>query len=105
MALTITDSNFESIVMQSNKLSVLDFWAEWCGPCKALGPTIDALAKEYEGKVNVGKVNTDENADLSVKFGITSIPCVIFIKDGKIVHKQVGVVPKAALESKIVAHM
>lgn len=105
MALTITDSNFESIVMQSNKLSVLDFWAEWCGPCKALGPTIDALATEYEGKVNVGKVNTDENADLSVKFGITSIPCVIFIKDGKIVHKQVGVVPKAALESKIVAHM
>jgi thioredoxin 1 len=105
MALTITDSNFESIVMQSNKLSVLDFWAEWCGPCKALGPTIDALASEYEGKVNIGKVNTDENADLSVKFGITSIPCVIFIKDGKIVHKQVGVVPKAALESKIVAHM
>lgn len=105
MALTITDSNFDSVVMQSNKLSVLDFWAEWCGPCKALGPTIDALATEYEGRVNIGKVNTDENADLSVKFGITSIPCVIFIKNGEIVHKQVGVVPKSALESKIVAHM
>ena len=101
MALTITDSNFEAEVLQNNKLNVLDFWAEWCGPCKALGPTIDALATEYEGKVNIGKVNTDENAELSVRFGITSIPCVIFIKDGKVVHKQVGVVPKAALESKI----
>jgi thioredoxin 1 len=105
MALTITDSNFEAEVLQNNKLNVLDFWAEWCGPCKALGPTIDALATEYEGRVNIGKVNTDENAELSVKFGITSIPCVIFIKDGKVVHKQVGVVPKAALESKIVSLM
>jgi len=105
MALTITDSNFEAEVLQNKKLNVLDFWAEWCGPCKALGPTIDALAKEYEGKVNIGKVNTDENAELSVRFGITSIPCVIFIKDGKVVHKQVGVVPKAALESKIVSFM
>lgn len=105
MALTITDSNFEAEVLQNKKLNVLDFWAEWCGPCKALGPTIDALAKEYEGKVNIGKVNTDENAELSVRFGITSIPCVIFIKDGKVVHKQVGVVPKAALESKIVSLM
>jgi thioredoxin 1 len=105
MALTITDSNFEAEVLQNNKLNVLDFWAEWCGPCKALGPTIDALATEYEGKVNIGKVNTDENAELSVRFGITSIPCVIFIKDGKVVHKQVGVVPKAALESKIVSLM
>jgi thioredoxin 1 len=105
MALTITDSNFEAEVLQNNKLNVLDFWAEWCGPCKALGPTIDALATEYDGRVNIGKVNTDENAELSVKFGITSIPCVIFIKDGKVVHKQVGVVPKAALESKIVSLM
>ena len=105
MALTITDSNFEAEVLQNKKLNVLDFWAEWCGPCKALGPTIDALAKEYEGTVNIGKVNTDENAELSVRFGITSIPCVIFIKDGKVVHKQVGVVPKAALESQIVSFM
>lgn len=105
MALTITDSNFEAEVMQSNKLSVLDFWAPWCGPCLALGPSIEQLATEYEGKVNVGKVNVDENSELSIKFGITSIPCVIFIKGGQVVHKQVGVVPKTALESKIVAHM
>jgi thioredoxin 1 len=105
MALTITDSNFEAEVIQSPKLSVLDFWAPWCGPCLALGPTIEQLATEYEGKVNVGKVNVDENSELSIKFGITSIPCVIFIKDGKVVHKQVGVVPKAALESKIISNM
>jgi thioredoxin 1 len=105
MALTITDSNFEAEVMQNNKLNVLDFWAPWCGPCLALGPSIEALATEYEGRVNVGKVNVDENSELSIKFGITSIPCVLFIKDGKVVHKQVGVVPKTALESKIVSHM
>lgn len=105
MALTITDSNFEAEVIQSPKLSVLDFWAPWCGPCLALGPTIEQLATEYEGRVNVGKVNVDENSELSIKFGITSIPCVIFIKGGEVVHKQVGVVPKAALESKIISNM
>lgn len=105
MALTITDANFATEVEQSSKLSVLDFWASWCGPCIALGPTIEALATEYEGRVNVGKVNTDENSELSVRFGITSIPCVLFIKDGKVVDKQVGVVPKSALESKIISHM
>lgn len=105
MALTITDSNFEVEVLQTSKLNVLDFWAPWCGPCLAIGPSIEALATEYEGKVNVGKVNVDENPNLSIKYGITSIPCVLFIKNGEIVHKQVGVAPKAALESKIVAHM
>jgi thioredoxin 1 len=105
MALTITDSNFQAEVMQNNKLSVLDFWAPWCGPCLALGPTIDALSKEYEGKITVGKINVDENPNLSVQFGITSIPCVIFIKNGEVVHKQVGVAPKTAYESKIVSFM
>jgi len=105
MALTFTDANFEAEVLQTNKLNVVDFRAPWCGPCLALGPTIEALATEYEGKVNIGKVNTDENSDLSVKYGITSIPCILFIKDGKVVDKQVGAVPKAALERKIVAHM
>jgi thioredoxin 1 len=105
MAATFTDANFEEEVLQSHKLSVVDFWATWCGPCVALGPTIESLATEYEGRVNVGKVNTDENPDLSIKYGITSIPCVLFIKDGKVVDKQVGVVPKSALESKIVSHM
>lgn len=105
MAATFTDSNFETEVIKSNKLSVIDFWAPWCGPCLALGPTIEALAKEYEGKVNVGKVNVDENSNLSVTYGITSIPCILFIKDGKVVDKQVGAVPKAALERKIVSHL
>ena len=105
MALTFTDANFATEVEQSNKLTVIDFWAAWCGPCVALGPTIETLATEYEGRVNIGKVNVDENSELSVKFGITSIPCVLFFKDGKVVDKQVGVVPKSALESKIVAHM
>jgi thioredoxin 1 len=105
MAATFTDSNFEAEVIKSNKLSVIDFWAPWCGPCLALGPTIEALAKEYEGKVNVGKVNVDENSNLSVTYGITSIPCILFIKDGKVVDKQVGAVPKAALERKIVSHL
>lgn len=105
MALTFTDANFEAEVMQSGKLTVIDFWASWCGPCIALGPTIEALHTEYEGRVNIGKVNVDENPELSVKYGITSIPCVLFIKNGQVVDKQVGVVPKSALESKIVSHM
>ncbi len=105
MALTFTDDNFEAEVLQSNKLSVIDFWATWCGPCVALGPTIEALAQEYEGRVNVGKVNVDENPNLSVQYGITSIPCVLFIKDGKVVDKQVGLAPKSALERKIISHI
>jgi thioredoxin 1 len=105
MALTFTDANFEAEVLQTKKLNVVDFWAPWCGPCLALGPTIDALATEYEGKVNIGKVNTDENSDLSIKYGITSIPCILFIIDGKVVDKQVGAVPKAALERKIISNM
>lgn len=105
MALTFTDQNFEAEVIKSNKLTVVDFWAPWCGPCVALTPTIEALAKEYEGKVNIGKVNVDENAHLSVTYGITSIPCILFLKDGKVVDKQIGAVPKAALERKIVTHL
>jgi thioredoxin 1 len=105
MAMTFTDANFEAEVMQTNKLNVIDFWAPWCGPCLAIGPTIESLATEYEGKVNVGKVNVDENSELSIRFGITSIPCILFIKGGKVVDKQVGAVPKAALERKIVSHM
>jgi len=105
MALTFTDANFEAEVLQTKKLNVVDFWAPWCGPCLALGPTIDALATEYEGKVNIGKVNTDENSDLSIKYGITSIPCILFIKDGKVVDKPAGAVPKAALERKIISNM
>ncbi len=105
MAAVFTDANFDTEVMAGDKLTVVDFWAPWCGPCLALGPTIDGLAKDYEGKVNVGKVNVDENPNLSVNYGITSIPCVLFIKDGQVVDKQVGAAPKSVFEKKIQAHL
>jgi thioredoxin 1 len=105
MAAVLTDSNFETEVIGSEKLSVVDFWAPWCGPCLALGPTIDALAKDYEGKVNVGKVNVDENPNLSINYGVTSIPCVLFIKGGQVVDKQVGAAPRNVFEKKIQAHL
>ena len=101
MAAVFTDSNFDTEVLKADKLSVIDFWAPWCGPCLALGPTIDALAKDYEGKVNVGKVNVDENPNLSINYGVTSIPCVLFIKGGQVVDKQVGAAPKNVFDKKI----
>jgi thioredoxin 1 len=105
MAATYTDANFETEVLNADKLTVVDFWAPWCGPCLALGPTIDALSKEYEGKVNVGKVNVDENPQLSINYGVTSIPAVLFIKNGQVVDKQVGAAPKSIFEKKIQAHL
>ncbi len=105
MALEITDSNFKETVLDSDKLSVIDFWAEWCGPCRAIGPVVEELAKEYDGRVNVGKVNVDNNPELSTNYGITSIPAILFIKGGKIVDKQIGAVPKTVLDKKIQAHL
>ncbi|OJU77937.1 MAG: thioredoxin [Bacteroidetes bacterium 47-18] len=105
MAAVFTDANFEQEVLQSDKLTVVDFWAQWCGPCLALGPTIDALATEYEGRVNIGKVNVDENPNLSINYGITSIPCILFIKNGEVVDKHVGAAPKSVFEKKIQQHM
>ena len=105
MAAVYNDANFDVEVLKSDKLSVVDFWAPWCGPCLALGPTIDALATEYDGKVNVGKVNVDENPNLSVEYGVTSIPCILYIKNGEVVDKQVGAAPKSAFEKKIQAHL
>ncbi|MEO7210954.1 MAG: thioredoxin [Chitinophagaceae bacterium] len=105
MALEFTDSNFQADVLDSDKLTVVDFWAEWCGPCRAIGPVIEELAKEYEGKIKVGKVNVDQNPNTSVQFGITSIPAILFIKDGKVVDKQIGAVPKAMLDKKIKSHL
>lgn len=100
MALEITDANFETEVLNSDKLTVIDFWAEWCGPCRAIGPVIEELSKDYAGKVNIGKVNVDQNPQLSVNYGITSIPAILFVKGGQVVDKQVGAVPKSVLDKK-----
>ncbi len=105
MAATFTDATFEADVLQNDQLTVVDFWAPWCGPCLALGPTIEALATEYDGKATIGKINVDENPNVSMTYGITSIPCMIFFKNGEVVDKQVGAVPKAALEKKIQQHL
>jgi thioredoxin 1 len=83
MAQEFTDSNFETNVLKSDKLTVIDFWAEWCGPCRAIGPVIEELSREYSGKVNVGKVNVDLNPSVSMNYGITSIPAILFIKKWK----------------------
>jgi thioredoxin 1 len=105
MAIEFTDANFQTEVLDSDKLNVIDFWAEWCGPCRAIGPVIEELSKEYEGKVKVGKVNVDHNPNVSMNYGITSIPAILFIKGGKIVDKQIGAVPKSVLDKKIQAHL
>ena len=105
MAAEITDANFQQQVIASDKLSVIDFWAEWCGPCRAIGPVIEELSKEYAGKVNVGKVNVDNNPQISTNYGITSIPAILFIKGGKVVDKLVGAQPKGNFVKKIEQHI
>jgi thioredoxin 1 len=105
MAQAFTDSNFQTEVLSSDKLTVVDFWAEWCGPCRAIGPVIEELSKEYQGKVNVGKVNVDENPQVSMNYGITSIPAILFIKNGQVVDKLVGAQPKGNFVKKIEAHL
>jgi thioredoxin 1 len=103
MALAINESNFNELVTKSDKLVVLDFWAEWCGPCRAISPVIEELANEYEGKAVIGKVDVDSNAAIAEKYGIRNIPTIIFIKNDEIKDKIVGAVPKSALVSKIEA--
>ena len=103
-AIEITDSNFEEVI-GSDQPVLVDFWAEWCGPCKMIGPVVEELAGEYEGKAVVGKVDVDSNPEVSAKFGIRSIPTLLVFKDGEIVDKQIGAVPKAVLEQKLSAQL
>jgi thioredoxin 1 len=105
MAKEFNDANFQADVLASDKLTVVDFWAEWCGPCRAIGPVIEELSKEYDGKINVGKVNVDNNPQVSMSYGITSIPAILFIKGGKVVDKLVGAQPKGNFVKKIEAHI
>jgi thioredoxin 1 len=102
MALEITDANIKELI-NSGKPVVVDFWAEWCGPCRMVGPVVEELAKEYDGKVVIGKMNVDENVDTPTEFGIRNIPTILFFKDGKVVDKQVGATQKAALAAKVEA--
>jgi thioredoxin 1 len=104
MALEFTDANFKTDVLDSDKLSVIDFWAEWCGPCRAIGPVIEELATEYTGKVNIGKVNVDHNPQVSMNYGITSIPAILFVKNGEVIDKLVGAQPKSNFIKKIEQH-
>ena len=101
MALEITDANFEELVLKADKPVVVDFWAEWCGPCRMIGPVVEEMAKEYDGTAIIGKVNVDQNPGVSAQFGVRNIPTILFVKGGQVVDKSVGAVPKAQLVSKL----
>ena len=101
MALEFNDSNFDELVMNSDKPVLVDFWAEWCGPCRMVGPIVEELATEYDGKAVIGKVNVDENQGVAAKFGIRNIPTLLVFKGGEVVDKQVGVAPKNVLAGKL----
>ena len=100
MALEFTDENIKEII-NSGKPVVIDFWAEWCGPCRMVGPIVEELAKEYDGKVTIGKMDVDNNNDTPTEYGIRNIPTILFFKDGKLVDKQIGATQKSVLASKI----
>ena len=102
---TFTDGNFEDTVIKSGQPVLVDFWAEWCGPCKMLAPTVDALATDYAGKVTVGKLNVDDNPGIATKFQIMGIPALLLFKDGEVVEKVVGMTPKETLKKAIDKHI
>jgi thioredoxin 1 len=99
--LALTDDNFDGDVLKSSVPVLVDFWATWCAPCKAIAPTIDAIADEFDGKIKVGKVNVDDNPATPGKYGVRGIPTIILFKDGKVVDQVVGAVPKSQLEALI----
>jgi thioredoxin 1 len=101
MAVEITDANFDELVMKSDKPVMVDFWAEWCGPCRMIGPAVEELHTEYADRAVIGKVNVDHNSGVASQFGVRSIPTILFIKNGEVVDKSVGAVPKATLAAKL----
>lgn len=101
MAIEITTSNFDELVMQSDKPVLVDFWAEWCGPCRMVGPIVEELANDYSEKAVVGKLNVDEYGEIAERFGIRNIPTLLVFKGGEVVDKQVGVAPKSVLAGKL----
>lgn len=101
MAIAVNDSNFEEIVLKSEQPVLVDFWAEWCGPCKMMLPIVEEISKEFEGKLTVAKVDVDSSQGTAAKYGIRNIPTILFFKGGVVVDKQVGAVPKASLVGKI----
>lgn len=101
MALELTDNNFDELVLKSDKPVLVDFWAEWCGPCRMVAPIVSEIATEYDGKAVVGKLDVDSNPGVATHYGIRNIPTILFFKDGEVADKQVGAVPKSVLTSKI----
>jgi thioredoxin 1 len=103
MALEATDGNFEELVLKSDKPVIVDFWAEWCGPCRMVGPIVEEVGVDYEGKAVVAKVDVDNNPGITAKYGIRNIPTILFFKNGEVADKQVGAVPKSTIVGKLVA--
>lgn len=105
MALEFKDASFDDDVLKSDTPVLVDFWAPWCGPCRMLAPTVDAISEEYEGKVKVGKVNTDENPQIATQHQINSIPTLMIFKGGEVVERLVGALPKEKITEKLDAHL
>ena len=105
MAFELTDSNFQAEVLDKKGIALVDFWAEWCGPCRMIGPIIEELSSDYDGKALIAKVDVDTNSELSQKYGVRSIPTILILKDGEVVDKHVGVATKQALAEKIEAQL